>query len=452
MNRPDSEALVDAAPALDPLADLRQRLAHAPPARVVGQVTKAIGPAIEATGLLARVGEVCELSVGQAAPLLAEVIGFTQGTALLAPMGAIDGLVARAAILPTGHAAQFPVGPGLLGRVLDALGRPMDDGGPLASCTRAEVQAAPPPALARQRIGAPLPTGVRAIDALLTLGEGQRVGIFAPPGAGKSTLLGMLARHCEADVVVVALVGERGREVAEFLEAGIGPARRGRCVMVVATSDRPAAERLRCAQAATRVAEHFRDEGRRVLLLVDSLTRLARAQREIGLACGEPPTRRSYPPSVFSMLPRLLERAGPGARGTITAVYTVLTEGDADNDPIAEEVRSILDGHIVLSRDLAGAGHYPAIDVLGSISRVMPRVVDDAHRRAAARVRALMARYREVELLLQIGEYRPGADPEADAAVRGKAAIDALLRQEEADAVAWADAVAALHALVPAAG
>jgi ATP synthase in type III secretion protein N len=430
----------------DLLADLRQRLAQAPPARVVGQVTKAIGPTIEATGLLARVGEVCELSVGRAQPLLAEVMGFSQGTALLAPMGSIDGLAARAAVMPTGHAAQCPVGPGLLGRVIDAMGEPIDGAGPLLSCVRAEVQAAPPPALSRQRITRPLPTGVRAIDALLTLGEGQRVGVFAPPGAGKSTLLGMLARHCEADVVVVALVGERGREVAEFLETGLA-ARRERCVMVVATSDRPAAERLRCAQAATRVAEHFRDEGRRVLLLVDSLTRLARAQREIGLACGEPPTRRSYPPSVFAMLPRLLERAGPGERGTITAVYTVLTEGDADNDPVAEEVRSILDGHIVLSRELAGAGHYPAIDVLGSISRVMPRVVDDAHRRAAGRVRALMARYREVELLLQIGEYRPGADAEADAAVQGRSAIEALLRQEESAAIGWDDAVASLKAL-----
>jgi ATP synthase in type III secretion protein N len=438
---------LDALDAVDPLADLRRRLAQAPTARVVGQVTKAVGPAIEASGLLARVGEVCEVSVGQAAPLLAEVIGFSQGTALLAPMGPIDGLSARAGIVPTGHAAQFPIGPGLLGRVLDPLGQPIDGGGPLSACVPAEVQAAPPPALARRRIDQPLPTGVRAIDALLTLGEGQRVGVFAAPGAGKSTLLGMLARHCEADVVVVALVGERGREVAEFLEAGIG-ARRERCVMVVATSDRPAAERLRCAQAATRVAEHFRDEGRRVLLLVDSLTRLARAQREIGLACGEPPTRRSYPPSVFAMLPRLLERAGPGQRGTITAVYTVLTEGDADNDPIAEEVRSILDGHIVLSRELAGAGHYPAIDVLASISRVMPRVVPDEHRRAAARVRALMARYREVELLLQIGEYRPGADPEADAAVRGKAGIEALLRQEEAESIPWPAAVAALRSLV----
>ncbi|WP_423221996.1 FliI/YscN family ATPase [Ideonella lacteola] len=433
-------------PAIDLLADLRQRLAQAPPARVVGQVTKAIGPAIEATGLLARVGEVCELSIGQSQPLLAEVMGFSQGTALLAPMGAIDGLTVRAAVLPTGHAAQFPVGPGLLGRVLDAMGEPIDGAGPLLSTVRTEVQAPPPPALMRQRITRPLPTGVRALDTLLTLGEGQRIGVFAPPGAGKSTLLGMLARHCEADVVVAALVGERGREVAEFLDHGLG-ARRDRCVMVVSTSDRPAAERLRCAQAATRVAEHFRDEGKRVLLLVDSLTRLARAQREIGLACGEPPTRRSYPPSVFSMLPRLLERAGPGARGTITAVYTVLTEGEADNDPVAEEVRSILDGHVVLSRELAGAGHYPAIDVLASISRVMPRVVDETHRRAAGRVRALMARYKEVELLLQIGEYRPGADPEADAAVRSKTLIDGLLRQEESEAIGWNEACRALRAL-----
>ena len=431
---------------VDLLADLRQRLAQAPPARVVGQVTQAIGPAIEASGLMARVGEVCELSTGQAQPLLAEVIGFTQGTALLAPMGPLDGLSARAAVVPTGHAAQFPVGPGLLGRVLDATGEPIDGAGPLTACIRTEVQAAPPPPLARQRIAKPLPTGVRVIDSLLTLGEGQRVGVFAPPGAGKSTLLGMLARHCDADVVVVALVGERGREVADFLDTALA-ARRERCVMVVSTSDRPAAERLRGAQAATRVAEHFRDEGQRVLLLVDSLTRLARAQREIGLACGEPPTRRSYPPSVFAMLPRLLERAGPGVRGTITAVYTVLTEGEADNDPVAEEVRSILDGHLVLSRELAGAGHYPAIDVLASISRVMPRVVDDTHRRAASRVRALMARYREVELLLQIGEYRPGADAEADAAVRSKSAIDAMLRQEESQAIPWAEAVAGLNSL-----
>jgi type III secretion protein N (ATPase) len=299
--------------------------------------------------------------------------------------------------------------------------------------------------LARRLIAAPLATGIRAVDALLTLGEGQRVGVFSPPGVGKSTLLGMLARGSTAEVNVVALIGERGREVKEFLAYNLGPEGLARTVLVVSTSDRPPMERIKSAYVATTIAEHFRDQGRKVLLLVDSLTRFARAQREIGLASGEPPTRRSYPPSIFSLLPQLLERAGQGRTGSITAVYAVLTEGDEDNDPIAEEVRAILDGHIVLSRKLAAAGRYPAIDVLASISRVMPRIAAPEHCAAATHFRSLLARYQEVELLVQIGEYRQGSDPLADEAIAARAAMLDFLAQSPGVGPSYEQSVAALR-------
>ncbi|MET0351951.1 MAG: FliI/YscN family ATPase [Rhizobacter sp.] len=410
-------------------AELTLALGRAAPVVMRGRVSRAVGMLIEATGIQAHVGELCELVTPGELPLLAEVIGFSGQTVLLTPLGATTGLSALTEVIPSGRGHVCPVGPGLLGRVIDAMGQPLDDGGPLEVSAFHPVQREPVPALARRPIEKALPTGVRALDALLTLGEGQRIGVFAPPGVGKSTLLGMIARHSTADVNVVALIGERGREVGEFITHQLGPEGRAKTVMVVSTSDRPPMERVKSAQVATAIAEAFRDRGQRVLLIVDSLTRFARAQREIGLASGEPPTRRSYPPSIFSMLPQLLERAGQGRTGSITAVYSVLTEGDEENDPIAEEVRAIVDGHVVLSKKLAAANHYPAIDVLASVSRVMPLVVTPEHREAASRCRALLAAYQDVELLVQIGEYREGSDPQADEAVRRRADLQAFLRQ-----------------------
>jgi len=427
--------------------DLEQALARVVPLAMRGRVSKAVGMVIEATGIQAHVGELCELVTPGEPPLLAEVVGFHRHTAILTPLGSTTGLSALTEVVPTGRGHDCPVGPALLGRVLDALGRPLDDKGPLGPHERAPVQREPVRPLARRSIDRALATGVRAIDGLLTLGVGQRIGVFSPPGVGKSTLLGMLARGSTADVNVVVLVGERGREVQEFIQQNLGEAGLARTVVIVSTSDRPPMERIKSAYVGTTIAEYFRDQGAKVLLLVDSLTRFARAQREIGLASGEPPTRRSYPPSIFSMLPHLLERAGQGAVGSMTAVYTVLTEGDEENDPIAEEVRSILDGHIVLSRKLAAANQFPAIDVPASVSRVMTNVVSGEHAAAAARWRALMARYQELELLIQIGEYRPGGDAFADHAVRLRESMQAFLAQAPGEQQPFAASVAALRRL-----
>ncbi|OUM01961.1 FliI/YscN family ATPase [Variovorax sp. JS1663] len=433
--------------ALDIVADLEQAFGRVAPVAMRGRVSKAVGMLIDASGIQAHVGELCELVTPGEPPLLAEVVGFRGNTAILTPLGPITGISALTEVLPTGRGHACPVGDALLGRVLDAMGRPIDGGAPLPALAQLPVHREPVGPLARRMIEAPLPTGIRAIDALLTVGEGQRIGVFSPPGVGKSTLLGMLARGSTADVNVIALIGERGREVQEFIAHSLGPEGLAKTVMVVSTSDRPPMERIKSAYVATTIAEHFRDQGRRVLLLVDSLTRFARAQREIGLASGEPPTRRSYPPSIFSMLPQLLERAGQGAHGSITAVYSVLTEGDEENDPIAEEVRSILDGHIVLSRKLAAANRYPAIDVLGSISRVMPLVSSAEHRAAASRVRSLLAKYQEMELLVQIGEYRAGSDAEADAAIRARPALLDFLSQAPGHRQDFEACIAALRGL-----
>ncbi|MGM9484833.1 FliI/YscN family ATPase [Roseateles sp. NT4] len=422
-------------------ADLGRVFDRVHPVGMRGRVSKALGMLIEATGIQAQVGELCELVTPGEPPLLAEVVGFHGSTVILTPLGATAGISTLTEVVPMGRGHDCPVGPALLGRVVDALGRPMDDLGPLGLHERAPVQRDPVRPLARRPIEHPLPTGIRAIDGLLTLGTGQRMGVFAPPGVGKSTLLGMLARGSTADVNVVVLVGERGREVQEFISANLGESGMRKTVVVVSTSDRPPMERIKSAYVGTTIAEHFRDEGANVLLLVDSLTRFARAQREIGLASGEPPTRRSYPPSIFSMLPRLLERAGQGEKGSMTAIYAVLTEGEEDNDPIAEEVRSILDGHLVLSRKLAAAGHYPAIDVPASISRVMTQVVPANHQAAAARWRALMTRYQELEVLIQLGEYRQGGDAVADQAVRLREEMQSFLAQSSSQLVPFAGAV-----------
>jgi type III secretion protein N (ATPase) len=417
--------------ALDIVADLERAFDRAAPLATRGRVSKTVGMTIEASGIQAHVGELCELTTPGEPPLLAEVVGFEGNTALLTPLGATTGVSALTQVKPSGRGHVCPVGPGLLGRVIDAMGQPMDGRGPLDARQHVPVHREPMNPLTRRMIDRSLATGIRAIDGLLTLAEGQRIGVFSPPGIGKSTLLGMLARGSSADVNVVALIGERGREVKEFIEHNLGAEGMARTVMVVSTSDRPPMERLKSAYVATTVAEHFRDQGQRVLLLMDSLTRFARAQREIGLACGEPPTRRSYPPSIFSMLPQLLERAGQGEAGSITGVYSVLTEGDAENDPIAEEVRAILDGHIVLSRKLASAGHYPPIDVLASVSRVMPQVTTPEHQATAAQLRALLARYDELELLVQIGEYQRGSDRQADRAIDAHPALMDFLAQDK---------------------
>ncbi|OJA72023.1 EscN/YscN/HrcN family type III secretion system ATPase [Burkholderia ubonensis] len=411
------------------VGELDAGLAFFSPVSVQGRVNHAVGQILNATGIRARLGEICELRTPGQPTLLAEVVGFSRQTTLLTPLGDVAGLSPETTVVPSGREHVFAVGEGLYGRVLDGLGRPLDARGPVTGAAWVSTQQDPPNPLARQMIDTPFPTGVRVIDGLMTLGVGQRVGIFAPSGVGKSTLLGMIARGARADVNVIALVGERGREVREFIEHALSPEVRARSIVVVSTSDRPAMERVKSALVATAIAEHFRDEGKRVLLLVDSLTRFARAQREVGLASGEPPTRRSFPPSTFAVLPRLLERAGQGARGSITALYTVLVEGDEESDPIAEEVRSILDGHIVLSRKIALANRYPAIDVLASLSRVMPLVANRAHQQAAARVRELIAKYQEIELLVQIGEYREGSDRLGDLALRARDAIAAFCAQ-----------------------
>jgi len=442
----DSSALSNAAREI--AIDLDHLFGRVVPLAMRGRVSKAVGMVIEATGIQAHVGELCELVTPGEPPLLAEVVGFRQQTAILTPLGATSGLSALTEVVPTGRGHACPVGPALLGRVVDALGRPLDGRGPLAAHGRAPVHREPVSPLARRPIERPLATGIRAIDGLLTLGLGQRIGVFAPPGVGKSTLLGMLARGSTADVNVVVLVGERGREVQEFIAGNLGEEGLRKTVVVVSTSDRPPMERIKSAYVGTTIAEHFRDEGAKVLLLVDSLTRFARAQREVGLASGEPPTRRSYPPSIFSMLPQLLERAGQGEQGSMTAVYAVLTEGDEENDPIAEEVRSILDGHIVLSRKLAAANQFPAIDVPASVSRVMAQVTVPAHRASAARWRALMARYQELELLIQIGEYREGGDPLADQAVRLRGAMQRFLAQPSGEHTPFAQVLSELERIV----
>lgn len=396
----------------------------------VGLVREAYGTLLRASGLRASVGDLCELQAPDGTRLAqAEVVGLHDGAAVLLPFGPLHGLSAGTRVLTSGRMLSLPASDALLGRVIDAFGVPVDDRGPVGATVPVALMRTPPAPLRRQLIREALPCGVKVVDALATLGVGQRIGVFAPAGVGKSTLLGMMARNARADVVVIGLIGERGREVREFIEVTLGAAGLAHACVVVATSDAPAAERLRAAYAATALAEYFRDQGRRVLLMIDSLTRFARAQREIGLASGEPPTRQGFPPSTFAVLPQLLERAGPAERGSISAVYTILTDEDESNDPIAEEVRSIVDGHLVLSRRLAERGQYPAVDPLASLSRLMGAVASRPHQQAAARVRALIAKYREIELLVQLGEFKRGGDPLADAAVDAHAAVDALLAQ-----------------------
>ena len=436
------EALEDAVPlggrrpdAIDGggmLGDLAAALRQGTPRPLRGRLVQAVGTVLRAVMPDARVGELCRLDDrGLAQPLMAEVVGLDGDEVVLAPIGNVRGLSVGATVTATRDVLRVPAGPHVLGRVLDGLGRPLDTetAGPLPPGPTRPCEASPPEALTRQRVEHNLALGLRAIDALLTCGEGQRIGIYGEPGGGKSTLLAQLVRGAAVDVVVVGLIGERGREVRDFIETQIAAEARRRTVLVVATSDRPAVERMKAAMTATAIAESFRDEGLKVLLVMDSVTRYARALREIGLAAGEPPTRRGFPPSVMAELPRLMERAGPGARGSITAFYTVLVEGDGAGDPVAEETRGILDGHIILSPKLAASGHYPAIDVLTSRSRVLEAVAAPAHRQHARRLRDLLARHGEIEFLVQVGEYRRGVDAANDLALDRIEAIRAFLRQ-----------------------
>ncbi len=398
--------------------------------RRCGRVTQVVGTIIRATAPGAKIGELCMLG-DRFSPtqLPAEVVGFLDDSALLTPLGELTGVSSGTEVTPTGRTHRVTVGPGLIGRVLDGLGYPIDGKGPLAGETTYPVYAPPPNPMHRQLISRPLTMGVRALDATLTCGEGQRMGIFAAAGGGKSTLLASLVRNCDADVTVLALIGERGREVREFLDHDLGAEGLAKSVLVVATSDKSSMERLKAAYVATAIAEYFRDAGKRVLLMMDSVTRFARAQREIGLAAGEPPTRRGFPPSVFATLPQLMERAGQSDKGSITGLYTVLVEGDDMTEPIADETRSILDGHIILSRKLAAQNHYPAIDVLASVSRVMNNIVPKEHVQCAGRLRQLLAKYDEVEILLKLGEYKPGGDKVTDEAVTKIDAIRQFLKQ-----------------------
>lgn len=402
-----------------------------------GKITQAIGTTLRVSGLSATIGQQCLVRNPRQPnrpPLRAEVVGLTQGEALLAPLDDIYGLSVESEVQVASADTRIPFGRGLLGRVINAFGEPLD-GRPLPDDLLMQPVYAPSPnPLSRRSIAESFQTGVRAIDGVLTIGQGQRVGIFAMAGGGKSTLLGMLARHARCDVNIIALIGERGREVNEFIEDSLGHEGMARSVLVVSTSDRPALERMRAAQAATAIAEGFRAQGLRVMLMMDSVTRYARALREIGLSVGEPAVRRGYPPSVFSELPRLFERAGNDAHGSITAFYTVLAEDEDGTDPVAEETRSILDGHIILSRALGQAGHYPAIDVLASTSRVFNRVTTREQQAAATRLRALLAKYEEIKFLLQVGEYKRGNDALADEAIARLDELNAMLKQPPEEA------------------
>lgn len=409
---------------------LRQLVERTDFTQVRGKVSEVVGTIIRASVNGVKIGDLCHLvDPNTQQRFVAEVIGFSKQEALLTPINDIDGLSANTEVIPSGQSQQMAMSDALLGRVLNGLGEPIDGAGPIDTGQPYPIINRPPNPMTRSLIDRPIQTGVRAIDGLLTCGQGQRLGVFASAGVGKSSLLSMITRATDADIIVIGLIGERGREVREFIERDLGPEGRKKSVVVVATSDRPAMERVKAAHVATAVAEYFRDQDKRVLLLMDSVTRFARALREIGLAAGEPPARRGFPPSVFASLPKLLERAGPAEKGSITALYTVLVEGDDMTEPVADEVRSILDGHIVLSRELAEAGHFPAIDILASTSRVMNAITQQDHQAHATRLRQLLAKYKEIELLVKIGEYQSGSDAEADAAIQAMDAIKRFLVQ-----------------------
>src|SRR3954447_642540 len=417
------------------VADIRQyleRIERATPVQIRGRVKEVVGLVVKAVVPEAWIGEMCLIrSARSPHPVKAEVVGFRDGDVLLMPLGELVNVGPHSEVIPTGNCLTVKVGDGLLGRVLNGLGEPMDaEGkGPLNCTEEFPVLGYPPDPLKRQRVTKPISLGVRAIDAVLTAGEGQRIGLFSAAGGGKSTLLGMIARNTEADVNVITLVGERGREVRDFIEHDLGPEGMRRSVVVCATSNESSLVRLKAAYVGTAIAEYFRNKGLKVILMMDSVTRFARAQREIGLACGEPPARAGYTPSVFAELPKLLERAGNSDKGSITAIYTVLVAGDDMNEPVADEVRSILDGHIILSRELAARNHYPAIDCLDSVSRLMSVVATGEHRALAAKLRDVLATYEKHRDLIVIGAYEKGSDPRVDYALAAIERISAFLRQ-----------------------
>lgn len=418
----------------------------ADPIRVRGRVRSLLGLAVRAVIPGVRVGESVSIQRRQHEPLTAVVVGFVDDEAMLMPLGSLEGVGPDDVVEPTGRPLRITCSEALLGRVLDGLGAPMD-GGPPVPGEPYPIMRPPPNPMTRPRIDRPLGLGLRALDGLLTVGEGQRVGLFAGSGVGKSTLLGQIARHAEADVFVACLIGERGREVREFLEDALGDEGRERAVVVAATSDAPALVRQMSAYTATAIAEWFRDRGQRVVLLMDSVTRFARAGREVGLAAGEPPARRGYPPSVFAALPSLLERSGTAPRGSITAFYTVLVEGSDMEEPVSDEVRGILDGHVILSRELAARGRFPAIDIPKSLSRVMGAVTSEAHRAAAHRVREHLALYEAKRDLVMLGAYKKGSDPRLDAALGRIDAIEAFLSQSKGEPTPFDETLASLERL-----
>ena len=425
-----------------------RQLGQVNPVRMSGRVTNVIGLVIEGNGPGLPIGGVCSIVRRDgAAAISAEVVGFRENRVLLMPLGDVSGIEPGNRIVVERERPTFGVGPGLLGRVIDGLGAPLDGGGAIVAERETALYGQPINPLARAPIRQPLDVGVRALNALLTCGSGQRLGIFAGSGVGKSALLGMIARATRAAVNVIALIGERGREVREFIDRDLGPEGLARSVVVVATSDQPPLLRIRGAFLATAIAEYFRDSGLEVMLMMDSLTRLAMAQREVGLSIGEPPSARGYTPSVFAMLPRLLERAGATEHGSVTGLYTVLVEGDDLNEPVADTARSLLDGHVVLARALANQGHYPAIDVLRSVSRLMGDVVPPAQIALANRVRTWLATYRDAEDLINIGAYRAGSNRRIDEAIARIEAIQAFLRQGLDERSTLADSAAALAGL-----
>ncbi|MEI7846495.1 MAG: FliI/YscN family ATPase [Chloroflexota bacterium] len=417
---------------------------HLNPLSISGRVVQVVGLTVETMGLNCQIGEICEIQTNNTDTLLAEVIGFRNKHMLLMPLGSMEGIQPDSTVRSFSRAFKAPVGNSLIGRVLNGLGEPIDDKGPLDAVEWASTNQAPPHPLQRSAIDEPLVTGVRVIDGMLTCGKGQRMGIFAGSGVGKSTLLGSIARNSQSDISVIALIGERGREVREFLERDLGPEGLARSVIVVSTSDQPALVRLKAALVAMTIAENFRDAGMDVMFMMDSVTRYAMAQREIGLSIGEPPASKGYTPSVFAILPRLLERAGRGEKGSITGFFTVLVEGDDFNEPICDAVRGILDGHIILSRALAARNHYPAIDVLNSVSRVMPAITSKEHLRLAGFARKNLAVYEKVRDLVNIGAYVKGSDMEIDTSLLVLPVLTEFLQQERWDVSPFETTVQAL--------
>jgi len=424
-----------------------EKLTRIETCRWTGSVTELVGLLVESKGPEAAVGDFCEIGTRTGRVIRTQVIGFRDGHVLSMPLEETDGLHLGDPIVGRKEDSKMECGPQLLGRVIDGFGEPLDGLGPILGGEPYELYATPPGPLAREPIGETLETGIRAIDSLLTCGKGQRIGIFGGSGVGKSTLLGAMARSSDADVSVIALIGERNREVRDFIEGELGRAGLKKAVLVVATSDRPAPLRIRAAFVALAVAEYFRDQGKDVLLVMDSVTRLAMAQREIGLAAGEPPSQKGYTPSVFQLLPKIFERAGRFRKGSITGFFTVLVEGDDFNEPICDAVRAILDGHIVLSRELGAAGHYPAIDVLQSVSRLAPRLCTPEQKEAAAKIREAMATHQRSEDLIHLGAYASGANPKLDAAIRLRPLLLDFLKQDSQEQSTFQKTMAGLSEL-----